>query len=63
MEFLPTGKTDGGDLYDAGYDWDSAYADVLVTTDEGLLRRAHAIQAPRLCAVHLRDWLLEWLPG
>lgn len=61
IEVLPTGKLDGSDLYDAAYYSDAAYADVLVTTDAGLLRRAHAIQAPGLRAVHLREWLREWL--
>ena len=61
VDILHGKKLDAGDLYDAAYFWDAAYADVLVTTDDGLLDRAHAIQAPGLRTVHLRDWLPEWL--
>jgi hypothetical protein len=62
IEVLGEGrKIDGGDLYDALHFEDAAYADVFVTNDDGLHRRAakYALPSPRL--VRAEAWIAEVL--
>jgi hypothetical protein len=54
-------KIDGGDLFDAVYFEDAAYADVLVTSDDGLARRGRSLwlSSPRILLTE--EWVREML--
>ncbi len=54
---------DGGDLYDAVHFEDAAYADVLVTKDKDIIRRAETLALPGLRVVQPEEWAADILAG
>ncbi|WP_394845133.1 hypothetical protein LZC95_49850 [Pendulispora brunnea] len=52
---------DPGDLYDSIYFQDSAYADILVTADDGIIRRANSVRVTLPRVLRPLEWAREIL--